>query len=225
PLSAICVESGLAKHLIYGSTDLRRKIDAFEGALNAARVVAGERAKQSGQPPREYWSGLSTPKELSDLVEALLGALLMSEDFDSCGARAMFDNVLKPFFDRYSRPDSTGEHPANALSVVFQKRKCEWFRNSIQENNNKGVKTYTRSVVIHDVVLVELDGPDAAITSFTAAQMALDALAGDPGFLSVCDCAERIAERRQTAQANKYEKRTMARMVEEQDVAEVDSLI
>lgn len=55
--------------------------------------------------------------------------------------------------------------------------------------------------------------------------MALDALEGDPDFLSVCDCAERIAERRQTAHANKYERRNMARMVEEQDVAEVDSLI
>lgn len=222
PLSAICVESGLAKHLIYGSTDLRRKIDAFEAALNAARVVAEERAKESEQPPKEYWSGLSAPKELSDLVEALLGALLMSEDFDSRGARAMFDNVLKPFFDRFGRPDSTGDHPSNALSVVFQKRKCEGFRNSIQENMNRGVKTYTRSVVIHDVVLVELDGPDAAATSFTAAQMALDALEGDPGFLSVCDCMERIAERRQTAHANKYERRNTARMAEERDVAEVD---
>lgn len=84
-------------------------------------------------------------KELSDLVEALLGALLMSEDFDSRGARAMFNNVLKPFFDRYSRPDSTGEHPANALSVVFQKRKCENFRNSLQESITWGVKSYTRS--------------------------------------------------------------------------------
>ncbi|KAG8979146.1 hypothetical protein FRC05_009356 [Tulasnella sp. 425] len=225
PLSAICVESGLAKHLIYGSADLRRKIDAFEAALSATRVVAEQRANQSGEPPKEYWNGLSTPKELSDLVEALLGALLMSEDFDSRGARAMFNNVLKPFFDRYSRPDSTGEHPANALSVVFQKRKCESFRNSLQENIARGVKSYTRSVIIHDVVLVELSGPDAATTSFTTAQMALDALEGDPDFLSLCDCAERIAERRQTAQANKYGRRNMARMVEEQDVAEVDSLI
>ncbi|KAG9045153.1 hypothetical protein FS837_006952 [Tulasnella sp. UAMH 9824] len=225
PLSAICVESGLAKHLIYGSTDLGRRIEAFESALGVARVAAEERAMQSDEPQKEYWNGLSTPKELSDLVEAILGALLMSEDFDSRGARAMFDSVLKPFFDRYGRLDSTGEHPANALSVVFQKRKCEFFRNSIQDNSIRGVKTFTRSVVVHDVVLVELDGPDAATTSFTAAQLALDALEGDPDFLSICDCAERIAERRQTAHANKYERRNMARMVEEQEVAEVDSLI
>lgn len=78
-------------------------------------------------------------------MEAILGALLMSEDFDSRGARAMFDSVLRPFFDRYGRLDSTGEHPANALSVIFQKRKCEFFRNSIQENSKIGVKTFTRS--------------------------------------------------------------------------------
>lgn len=62
PLSAICVESGLAKHLIYGSTDLGRRIEAFESALSVARDAAEERAKQSGEPPKEYWIGLSTPK-------------------------------------------------------------------------------------------------------------------------------------------------------------------
>ncbi|KAG8990004.1 hypothetical protein FRB90_001977, partial [Tulasnella sp. 427] len=62
PLSVICVESGLGKYLIYGSPDLRRRIDEFEAALSAARTAAHQRAMQDGLGLRDYWHGLSAPK-------------------------------------------------------------------------------------------------------------------------------------------------------------------
>lgn len=62
---------------------------------------------------------------LSDVVESVLGALFVSEDFSEVGTDAFFHGALRPFFDRHIRMQSLSLHPNIGLYEWFQAEGCQ----------------------------------------------------------------------------------------------------
>lgn len=64
---------------------------------------------------------------LSDLVESIIGAIYVSENFYPAGADAVFDNMLKPFFDRHVTLKTLSHHPTKILFELLQAQGCVQF--------------------------------------------------------------------------------------------------
>ncbi|RCH77482.1 Dicer-like protein 1, partial [Rhizopus stolonifer] len=68
-LSVICLKMKLHKHIVYSAGSIAAAVMKFE--YDHQRVV------DSGEDVDEYWLALDPPKMLSDVVESLLGAMLV----------------------------------------------------------------------------------------------------------------------------------------------------
>lgn len=64
---------------------------------------------------------------LSDVVESIIGAIYISEDFSPSGAEAIFDNVLKPFYDKHVTLKTLSHHPTKILFELLQAQGCQQF--------------------------------------------------------------------------------------------------
>ena len=61
------------------------------------------------------------------MVESIIGAIYISEDFSPSGAEAIFDNVLKPFYDHHVTLKTLSHHPTKILFELFQAQGCQQF--------------------------------------------------------------------------------------------------
>lgn len=69
------------------------------------------------------------------MVESIVGAIYISDNFMPVGAEALFDNVLKPFYDRHIRLQTLSHHPTKVLFELFQAQGCRQF--AIQKEKNE----------------------------------------------------------------------------------------
>jgi len=65
---------------------------------------------------------------LSDVVEAVLGALFISEDCDVAAVEAFFHSVLRPFYDQHIRLNSLSSHPTAVLFKIMEASSCQDFQ-------------------------------------------------------------------------------------------------
>lgn len=70
---------------------------------------------------------LTVLKALSDVVESIAGAIYISDNFDPIGAEALFDNVLKPFYDKHITLQTLSHHPTKILFELLQAEGCQNF--------------------------------------------------------------------------------------------------
>jgi hypothetical protein len=61
-------------------------------------------------------------------MEAILGALVVAEEFQFTGAEVMFMKAMLPFYDRFIYPDTIKEHPSVILSRQFTASGCHAFQ-------------------------------------------------------------------------------------------------
>lgn len=61
---------------------------------------------------------------LGDVVEAVVGAIYVSDRFEMHGVDVFFERVLKPFYDRHIRLHTLAKHPHTSLSEVLQAGGC-----------------------------------------------------------------------------------------------------
>lgn len=64
---------------------------------------------------------------LSDVVESIVGAVYISDNFSPVGAESLFDNVLKPFFDTHITLQTLSHHPTKILFELLQAQGCQQF--------------------------------------------------------------------------------------------------
>jgi endoribonuclease Dicer len=62
------------------------------------------------------------------VVESIAGALYISDNFSPVGAEALFENVLKPFYDRHISLKTLSHHPTKILFELFQAQGCQQFQ-------------------------------------------------------------------------------------------------
>ena len=65
---------------------------------------------------------------LSDVIESIVGAMYISDNFSPVGTEAIFDNVLKPFYDRHITLKTLSHHPTKILFELFQAQGCRQFQ-------------------------------------------------------------------------------------------------
>ncbi|RDB22674.1 Dicer-like protein 1 [Hypsizygus marmoreus] len=197
-LAAVCVWSGLHDLLLHESYAMATSIHEYATRLRANQEEEYRLAKSEGRPPGQYWLELEPPKAVSDVVESLIGAIYISDNFSPVGVEALFDNVLKPFYDKHVTLKTLSHHPTKILFELFQAQGCQRFK-IIKDKTLTGM---TRcSVLVHDVILTSEEDHVATIAARRACFTALDALEGDAGFLArTCDC-------RTNAQPTKKEKK------------------
>ncbi|KAF8268238.1 hypothetical protein EI94DRAFT_1661195 [Lactarius quietus] len=207
-LGAICVDVGLHEHLMFESFDLASKIRAYTENLKRKRDAEYELAKEEGRAPGQYWIDTIPPKALSDIVESVIGAIFISDNFSPDGAQSFFDKILKPFYDKHITLRTLSHHPTKTLFEVLQAHGCQQFEVTREyESTEEFSNGLLCNVVIHDVILASAAGPSAVYASKQAAVYALDAIEGDPDFIArTCDC-------RAKTQAKKANKKALKQML------------
>ncbi|CAL1702186.1 unnamed protein product [Somion occarium] len=210
-LATICVFTGLYEHIQYASRDVEKSIQLFANKIKILRGQELEQAKAEGRQPGQYWLEVPAPKVLSDVVEALLGALFVSERFSEVGTDAFFHKVLEPFFSQHIRMQTLSHHPNIALYEWFQAEGCQEHQ-IVKSWENEQTRC---DVVVHDTVLASAMDPSPTVARRMVAFFALDALEGDPQFMSrICSCrVNRINKKLQKQQLG-YEDEDDAQAVE-----------
>jgi len=119
-------------------------------------------------------------------VESIVGAIYISEDFSPSGVEAIFDHVLKPFYDRHVTLKTLSHHPTKILFELFQAQGCQQFEIMKEKEDDQFARC---DVVVHGVVLARAVDTTSAFAARRASEFALDALEGDAAFLTrTCDC-------------------------------------
>ncbi|CAM0138922.1 unnamed protein product [Umbelopsis sp. WA50703] len=116
-LAALCLETGLNRHIIHFNSKLIGSITQF------ARDV--ETIKENGEDAGEYWSDLDIPKVLSDVVESILGAIFVDAGFDFDVVEKAFNYFMRPFTDKHVKPETLKVHPLKTLTTGLQKIGCD----------------------------------------------------------------------------------------------------
>ncbi|CCM05650.1 uncharacterized protein FIBRA_07880 [Fibroporia radiculosa] len=198
-LAAFCVHSGLHIHLRHAAPEVGTAVQVYVRKLGEVREKEYRLAQSERRLPGQYWLALDPPKTLSDVVESVIGALYISDDFQETSVRAFFDGTIKPFYEYHIRLQSLCPHPTTTLFELLQSFGC------CQHGIAKEREDYrTRcEVVVHDVVLASALEATSAAATRTVATLALDALDGDPHFMiRTCDC--RVSQ--QSKKARKTQK-------------------
>ena len=217
-LAAFCVDVGLFQYFRHASPEVGNAISTYVGKVGKAKRNEYALAGREGREPGQYWLNTSPPKVrrfkkhacyaymaqvLSDIVEAVIGALYISDDFTESGVVNFFDGALKPFYDRHIRMQTLSLHPTSTLFDLLCSYGCQQHQ-MIREEDTRPRRchgTYAPSatsrvgglivctVVVHDVILASAEDYNTASASRLAATYALDALDGDPDFMTrTCDC-------------------------------------
>ncbi|KAH9947264.1 hypothetical protein B0H21DRAFT_345297 [Amylocystis lapponica] len=183
-LAALCVHIGLHKHVQHVSSDLAASIRIYAEGIKARRKQEHKLAEQEKRQPCQYWLDIEPPKVLSDVVESIIGALYVSDDYSDAGAQTFFDNVLKSFYDQHIRLQTLSLHPNATLFNWLQAEGCQQHRLSKEVG-----QTIRYDMLVHDVILASASDINTAVAMRRASMCALDALEGDPDFLTrTCDC-------------------------------------
>ncbi|KAI0049624.1 ribonuclease III [Auriscalpium vulgare] len=207
-LAAVCVNAGLHEYLMFESFNLGNNIQTFAESLRAKQVEEYNLAANEGRSPRQYWLEIEPPKALSDVVESVIGAIYISDDFSPDGIQVFYEKVLKPFYDRHITLRTLSHHPTKVLFELFQAEGCQSFA-MVKKPGIEDGQHYTRSstslvwtnsfsaVVVHDVVLAQAKDITSSLAAKRAANLAFDALEGDPGFMArTCDCRAQLQAKR-----------------------------
>lgn len=115
-LSVICLKMKLHKHIVYSAGSIAAAVMKFE--YDHQRVV------DSGEDVDEYWLALDPPKMLSDVVESLLGAMLVDSGFDVNRVQVFFNRWIKPVLDQHVSLGTMREHPMSLFTKKIQELGC-----------------------------------------------------------------------------------------------------
>ena len=147
-LAAVCIQAGLHEHLIFESFTLANNIQFYAENLKAKQAEEYQAAVNEDRMPGQYWLEVEPPKvcirtivlqiyltgslffaqALSDVVESIIGAIYISDNFSPRGVEIFFDNVLKPFYDMHITLKTLSHHPTKILFELFQAQGCQLFQ-------------------------------------------------------------------------------------------------
>ncbi|RDX53098.1 hypothetical protein OH76DRAFT_1344263 [Lentinus brumalis] len=189
-LAAFCVHIGLHQHLQVAANDLSTSIQKYIDFLDELRKKEYDFAAREKRLPGQYWidSPLPAPKCLADVVESMLGALYVSDDFFEAGVGMFFESVYKPFIEAHVRLQTLSGNPKTTLLEFLQAEGCT--NNAIVKRPaEKQNQTVHMEVVVHGQVIASAIDASNAISTRRAALAGLDFLANNPDFLvRTCNC-------------------------------------
>ncbi|KAI0035664.1 hypothetical protein K488DRAFT_42913 [Vararia minispora EC-137] len=206
-LAAVCVEAQLHEHIMFESLSLANSMDAYAAKIKAKQREEYELAAQEGRLPGQYWLDVDAPKILSDVVESIIGAIYISDNFNPEGCITFYDRILKPFFDKHVTLQTLAHHPTKTLFELFQTYGCQRFEMlreqvAIEIEPGRLVTGTQCEIIVHDVVLARGEDMTSANAAKRTSIYALDALEGDAGFMTrTCDCRAQTQAKRSQKKA------------------------
>ena len=132
-LAAISVAVGLHHHARFEDPRTNQKVSAYVTQVSAQKTREGQKAAAEKREVGQYWIGLEPPKPLADILEALIGAIYLSDACELHGVQRFFDRVLRPFYDAHVTLHTLSDHPHSALTQVMQSYPCREFRVELGE--------------------------------------------------------------------------------------------
>ncbi|TDZ40611.1 Dicer-like protein 1 [Colletotrichum spinosum] len=202
-LASLCVKLGLHKHILVGSSSMMSATEEFVSSLNLAQSEAEAEAGETKIFSQDYWTNVkSSPKYLSDVVEAYVGAVFVDSGYDYSQVCAFFDKNIRPFFTDMALYDSfANRHPVTKLShLLYNTYGCqEWRLTTISAvpPASEGAQAVTSNklataVIIHGRPWASVIGESTKYSKIASAKVAIEELEGMSveGFKREhgCDC-------------------------------------
>ncbi|KAI1792952.1 hypothetical protein LXA43DRAFT_1003961 [Ganoderma leucocontextum] len=224
-LAAFCVYANLQQYIHMDSKELATAIQKYIDFLAELRKKEYDFAEREKRLPGQYWLDMpmEPPKCLSDVVESLIGALYVSDNFFEVGVGRFFETVFKPFLEAHVRLQTLSANPKITLLELLQAEGCQ--NNAIvklpQTRQNVPVQM---DVVIHGKVIATATDPSPVIATRKVSLAALDTLTNDPELLArMCDCKSVMSNSGKGQMPKVPLLRSDASLEEEADVAEVEA--
>ncbi|KAL1739966.1 hypothetical protein HDZ31DRAFT_48445, partial [Schizophyllum fasciatum] len=180
PLAAICVETGLHRHLHQRSQNIQNNIATYITALEEAKKKEYEAANDDLRDRGQYWFN-----PLSDIVESVMGAIYVSDDLEWMGVQQLFDHILQPFYDKHIRLSTLAVHPSKTLLELVQSQSCHDLQ--LVKSASSGL---TRcDILLHGTPLASETAGNGNLAAKAASLTALNVLEGDPQLIArKCSC-------------------------------------
>ncbi|CAK5262729.1 unnamed protein product [Mycena citricolor] len=118
---------------------------------------------------------LTVLKAFSDVIESILGAVYISDDFSSEGVEAFFAAVLKPFYDKHITLNTLPKHPMETLADIVRAQKCLDLEMRVRRRDS--------AKAIHSVVLGSGSAGRTSVATRNACCEAISALEKDPDYI------------------------------------------
>ncbi|GAB0134098.1 hypothetical protein EsDP_00002483 [Epichloe bromicola] len=119
--ACLCVELGLHRHLLTTGSSMIGKNAHFAEQLEQAKAGSW-RAGSDGQPSLDFWVSLTQPpKALSDVLEAVVGAMFVDAKYDYQVVHDFFTRFISPYFADMALYDTyAAGHPVTVLTKLMQ---------------------------------------------------------------------------------------------------------
>ncbi|KAL0933130.1 RNase3 domain protein [Colletotrichum truncatum] len=212
-LASLCVKLGLHKHILIGTSAMLSQREEYVSSLNLAKFEAEDKIGDQDVFSQDYWTNVKhSPKYLSDVVEAYIGAVFVDSRYDFGEVRKFFDKNIRPFFNDMALYDSFASgHPVTKLGHILHERfGCREWRLMATDwvpstDEGASVITGTRilcGVLFHGQVEFHATAESVRYAKVAAAKRALAVLEGmtesDYKLKFACDC--KLAEAESTTE-------------------------
>ncbi|PIL36734.1 Dicer [Ganoderma sinense ZZ0214-1] len=224
-LAAFCVHVGLQQYIHMESKELTAAIQKYMDFLGELRKKEYDFAERENRLPGQYWLDMpmEPPKCLSDVVESLIGALYVSDNFFEMGVGHFFETVFKPFLEAHVRLQTLSANPKITLLELLQAEGCQ--NNAVvkrpQTRQNMPVEM---DVFIHGKIIASAIDSSAVIATRKVSLAALDTLTHDPELLArMCDCRSSTSSSTKGQGAKVPVAKGDTSLEEETEVAEIEA--
>ncbi|KAJ3417564.1 Dicer-like protein 1 [Chytridiales sp. JEL 0842] len=166
----------------------RRDDRKRENVLKAK--ISGEESStpmKKHQLPGLYWEDVEAPKCLSDIYEALLGAVFVDSGFDVEAVWQCMQHTWLPWVTKYISEESVGKHPLREMAGKLRSIGC----NSWRVPTNAKVETgeFTARIIFHEEEICMAEGSSRKEARRVAAEECLRMIEKDlDSFKKKCTC-------------------------------------
>ena len=139
-LAAFCVHLELHRHIQHAQGQLANAIHVYSTRMRESRRAEYRLAAAEQRLPGQYWLEDDAPKVmyghefdtflliasqiLSDVIEAIVGALFVSEGYSIDTVEACFNRLFKPFYDKHISLHTLTTHPRTTFTELLQAEQC-----------------------------------------------------------------------------------------------------
>lgn len=180
-LGFLCVRLGLHTHLKYFNQQLLGQVDRYVNELEAARMISIQDEMDGSGERVEYWLDVSAaPKALSDIVEAIVGAMFVDSEYDYRVVHRFAEERVLPYFQDMTRYSAfASSHPVTVLSHRLRNHfgcsNWRFYCDTVPCTVDEGVKAVTESeslcaVMIHQKVIADATGLNIRTAKTAAAK-------------------------------------------------------
>ncbi|KAG5926849.1 hypothetical protein E4U42_002900 [Claviceps africana] len=117
--ACLCVDLGLHRHLLTTSSSMLGNTAQFVKQFETAKTESSREGSRE-RPSADFWVNLTQPpKALSDVLEAVIGAMFVDSRYNYQVVQDFFDKSIRPYFEDMSRYDTCAA--GHAVTVLTRR--------------------------------------------------------------------------------------------------------